>query len=455
MPELSLPARLYVAFVVLGASVLLVFADHQPPAGPDGHRRDPAAAARRQRVAADPRQPRHGVDHARLGDVAGRHPAGRHVGRGDRRVERGLRAQPGGHAGRQAAVQRCPDVALGRRCRRRLPAACTTASSGSRPATSRRCSARSWPRTSCTAPSTACWSRVIVGLTSEVSPVVVFQGTMARSVMAYLAYGLFGVSLAVLWDGAEVGPAAAVLLLLPLFVARWAYAQYAEEQRAYDRTVRTLMAAVETKDLYTRGHSERVSAASVLIARAIGMREDRVASLRYAGMLHDIGKLGVPDPGAAEVRRADRGRVRGDPAAPDAGPGDRPRDRVPRRGERGDHAPPRAARRPRLPDGAARRRDPRVRPGDRGRGRVRLDDHDPVLPRRPLGRGGRRRAAPLRRHAVRPADGRGAGARPGRARLGPGDRAAVRAGGRRRGVRPGLAGLRPRRPDRLLIEDSR
>jgi HD-GYP domain-containing protein (c-di-GMP phosphodiesterase class II) len=135
---------------------------------------------------------------------------------------------------------------------------------------------------------------IIVGLHNRVSPVVVFQGTMARSVMAYLAYGLFGVSLAVLWDGAEVGPAAAVLLLLPLFVARWAYAQYAEEQRAYDRTVRTLMAAVETKDVYTRGHSERVSAASVLVARTIGMREDRVASLRYAGMLHDIGKLGVP-----------------------------------------------------------------------------------------------------------------------------------------------------------------
>ena len=54
------------------------------------------------------------------------------------------------------------------------------------------------------------------------------------------------------------------------------------------------MAAVETKDLYTRGHSERVSAASVLIARTIGMREDRVGSLRYAGMLHDVGKLGVP-----------------------------------------------------------------------------------------------------------------------------------------------------------------
>ena len=160
-----------------------------------------------------------------------------------------------------------------------------------------------------------------------------------------------------------VGPAAALLLLLPLFVARWAYAQYAEEQQAYDRTVRALMAAVETKDLYTRGHSERVSAGSVLIARVIGMREDRVASLRYAGMLHDVGKLGVPDAGPAEERPAHRGRVRGDPAAPHAGPRDRARDRVPRRGDGRDHAPPRAHRRPGLPDGALGQPRSRSSPG--------------------------------------------------------------------------------------------
>jgi len=136
----------------------------------------------------------------------------------------------------------------------------------------------------------------VVHLAQDVPLRVIVQGTMLRSLPGYVGYGLFGLLLAVLWDndGAGVGPAAAVLLLLPLFVARWAYAQYAEEQRAYDRTVRALMAAVETKDVYTRGHSERVSAASVLIAREIGMREDRVASLRYAGMLHDVGKLGVP-----------------------------------------------------------------------------------------------------------------------------------------------------------------
>src|SRR4051812_42714769 len=92
---------------------------------------------------------------------------------------------------------------------------------------------------------------VIVHLHQGVQMRVIFQGTMAGSVLNYVGYGLFGLLLAVLWsdNGAGVGPAAAILVLLPLYVARWAYEQYAEQQRAYDRTVRTLIAAVETKDL--------------------------------------------------------------------------------------------------------------------------------------------------------------------------------------------------------------
>jgi putative nucleotidyltransferase with HDIG domain len=55
-----------------------------------------------------------------------------------------------------------------------------------------------------------------------------------------------------------------------------------------------LCQAVETKDFYTRGHSERVSRGSAMLAREVGMRPERVDAIRYAGMLHDVGKLGVP-----------------------------------------------------------------------------------------------------------------------------------------------------------------
>jgi hypothetical protein len=107
-----------------------------------------------------------------------------------------------------------------------------------------------------------------------------------------LGYGAFGILIAALWS--VLGPFTPVLVLIPVFVARWAVAQFAAQQRAYEATVSALCQAVETKDFYTRGHSERVSRGAVMIATEIGMRLERVGAIRYAGMLHDVGKLGVP-----------------------------------------------------------------------------------------------------------------------------------------------------------------
>jgi hypothetical protein len=107
-----------------------------------------------------------------------------------------------------------------------------------------------------------------------------------------LGYGAFGVLIAALWS--VLGPFTPVLVLVPVAVARWAVAQFAAQQRAYEATVSALCQAVETKDFYTRGHSERVSRGAVMISTEIGMRPERVGAIRYAGMLHDVGKLGVP-----------------------------------------------------------------------------------------------------------------------------------------------------------------
>jgi putative nucleotidyltransferase with HDIG domain len=103
---------------------------------------------------------------------------------------------------------------------------------------------------------------------------------------------MYGLLIAGLWP--DLGPLVAVLVLLPLFVARWALEQTFGQRRAYDATLAALCQAVETKDPATRGHSERVSRGAVMIARQIGMRPERVEAIRYAGMLHDIGKIGVP-----------------------------------------------------------------------------------------------------------------------------------------------------------------
>ena len=60
--------------------------------------------------------------------------------------------------------------------------------------------------------------------------------------------------------------------------------------------VLAVMAKVlEAKDSYTRFHSEKVSSLAVLIARELGMRDDEVRRVGVAGMLHDIGKMGISE----------------------------------------------------------------------------------------------------------------------------------------------------------------
>ena len=61
------------------------------------------------------------------------------------------------------------------------------------------------------------------------------------------------------------------------------------------QTIQTLANAIDAKDPYTRGHSTRVSQYSVMIAESLGWNRDRVENLRCAALLHDIGKIGVPD----------------------------------------------------------------------------------------------------------------------------------------------------------------
>src|SRR5262245_28593467 len=68
-----------------------------------------------------------------------------------------------------------------------------------------------------------------------------------------------------------------------------------ELRHAYLSTIRALSEAVDAKDPYTRGHSERVGVYASRIARELGCRRDFIERIYLAGLLHDIGKIGVPD----------------------------------------------------------------------------------------------------------------------------------------------------------------
>lgn len=79
--------------------------------------------------------------------------------------------------------------------------------------------------------------------------------------------------------------------------------QQNEELRAYSASleesaleaVETLNATVDAKDPYTAGHSQRVQRIALALGAELGLPAERLDALRFAGLFHDIGKLGVPD----------------------------------------------------------------------------------------------------------------------------------------------------------------
>jgi diguanylate cyclase (GGDEF)-like protein/putative nucleotidyltransferase with HDIG domain len=60
-------------------------------------------------------------------------------------------------------------------------------------------------------------------------------------------------------------------------------------------TVTSLALAIDAKDQYTQGHSQKVSAYAVMLAQALNLEQAEVEEIRLAGLLHDIGKVGIPE----------------------------------------------------------------------------------------------------------------------------------------------------------------
>ena len=67
------------------------------------------------------------------------------------------------------------------------------------------------------------------------------------------------------------------------------------EKIDFHEFIESIVEILEAKDSYTRGHSSRVAHYSMLIAKELGLNNEEVELCHFAGHLHDIGKIGVPD----------------------------------------------------------------------------------------------------------------------------------------------------------------
>jgi putative nucleotidyltransferase with HDIG domain len=95
----------------------------------------------------------------------------------------------------------------------------------------------------------------------------------------YVAYGWFLV----------------VLFFAPFMLARYVFITYNELRSSYMQTVESLAFAIEAKDEYTSGHSRRVAEYSSMIAVEMKLTNRRRENLKYAALLHDVGKIGIPE----------------------------------------------------------------------------------------------------------------------------------------------------------------
>ncbi len=92
-----------------------------------------------------------------------------------------------------------------------------------------------------------------------------------------------------------VGPLVAFVVALPLYTTRAAYKAVVDIRNMFTQTVRALASAIDARDPSTRKHSDHVSSIAVEIGQVMNLSESELEQLEWAGLLHDIGKIGIRD----------------------------------------------------------------------------------------------------------------------------------------------------------------
>jgi len=121
--------------------------------------------------------------------------------------------------------------------------------------------------------------------------------SVALEVLPYqfteIPFGVLGAVFGYLYI--HVGTIMVPLLVAPILIAKQAFASYLELKDTQEAATNTLIRALEAKDSYTAGHVERVAVYAEYIGRELQFTPGRLERLRLAALMHDIGKLIVPN----------------------------------------------------------------------------------------------------------------------------------------------------------------
>jgi hypothetical protein len=131
----------------------------------------------------------------------------------------------------------------------------------------------------------------IIGITDKISPVRVWLVDFRWTIGHDFILAPLGIVVAFLYFKISIWSLFA--FFAPLALARYVYKLYMDLRNAYFDSIAALASALDASDPYTRGHSDRVTEYAIKVVRAMGMSEEEIESIEFAGRLHDIGKIGI------------------------------------------------------------------------------------------------------------------------------------------------------------------
>jgi putative nucleotidyltransferase with HDIG domain len=121
----------------------------------------------------------------------------------------------------------------------------------------------------------------------------IWKNQLKGIIATYIALAPIGFIMAMVY--VSIGIWGIILFFFPLILARRSFELYTRMRKVYLDTIRALAAAIDAKDPYTKGHSERVAETSVGLAQELDLSDKEIENIEYTALLHDIGKIGISD----------------------------------------------------------------------------------------------------------------------------------------------------------------
>ena len=132
---------------------------------------------------------------------------------------------------------------------------------------------------------------IAISLMEKISILRVWWVNYSWTSVDLLALGPLGFLLTLVFI--QIGPWAVFICIAPIILARYSFKLYMDLRQSYLNSITALSAALDASDPYTHGHSNRVAENAEKVARKMGLSESKIERVKFAGQLHDIGKIGL------------------------------------------------------------------------------------------------------------------------------------------------------------------